>query len=77
MKVIKKEVKNCEEKWKNIKVLELQYSHRGEKGKIFVKDFIDSDYKNILKQLRVKVRENYNNFKVSQGLSKDREFRAF
>ena len=73
MKVIKKEVKTCEETdGTKIKVLDLQYSHRGEKGQIFVRDYNDSMYSYILKQLRVKVRDNYNNYKVLKKHNKER-----
>lgn len=73
MKVIKKKVKTCEETdGTKIKVLDLQYSHRWEKGQILVRDYEDSMYSYILKQLRVKVRDNYNNYKVLKKHNKER-----
>lgn len=73
MKVIKKKVKTCEETdWSKIKVLDLEYSHRGERGQILIRDYEDSMYDYILKQLRVKVRNHYNNNQVLKKHNKER-----
>ena len=61
MKIIKKEIKNCEfTDWIKTIVLDIIYKYKWKEWRILVKDFIESDEKNILKQLRVKVKENYN-----------------
>ncbi len=60
MKILKKEIRKCEEtSWEKTTVLELEYSHRKEKWRILVRDYDDSTYSYILKQLRIKVREAY------------------
>jgi ribosomal protein L25 (general stress protein Ctc) len=64
MKIKSKEVKECEfTNSKKTTVLDLIYTHRWQEWRILVKDFQENDYKNILKQLRVKVRENFNKLK--------------
>ena len=62
MKILSKEIKDCEfTSWEPTKVLEIIYTHRWkEPRRILVKDYNESDEKNILKQLRVAVREDYN-----------------
>lgn len=61
MKILKKEVKDCEDTASNkMKVLDLHYSHKGKEWRILVRDFIEDDFKNVLKQLRVAVRNSYN-----------------
>lgn len=62
MRIISKEVKECEmaNNWTKTTVLDLNYTHRGKKWRILVKDYNDDTYEYVLKQLRVKVRENYN-----------------
>lgn len=73
MKILKKKIKDCEfTNGTPTKVLDIEYSHRWESGRILVKDFIESDYNNVLKQLRVKVREHYNNQKVLKAHNKER-----
>jgi hypothetical protein len=59
MKIKSKEIKECDD-W-NCKtiVLDLLYSYKWKEWRILVRDYIDSDHQNILKQLRVKVKENY------------------
>lgn len=67
MKIIKKKVKSCENTWwVKTTVLDLIYSHRGKEWRILVKDYFDSEenFNDILKQLRVKVRELYNKEKL-------------
>ena len=65
MKVISKEVKECEvTSGKKETVLDLQYSHKWEKWQILVRDYHDSMYSYILKQLKSKVRDAYNEQKL-------------
>ena len=60
MKIKSKEIKECENTdWSKTIVLDLQYTHKWETWRVLVKDYHDSDYPNILKQLRVKVQEHY------------------
>ena len=60
MKIIKKEIKECEfTDSKKTTVLDLTYSHMGEQWRILIKDYKEDTYKDILKQLRVKVRNLY------------------
>lgn len=74
MKVLKKEVKICEEtSWEKVKVLDLQYSHRWEKGRILVRDYKDSSYNFILKQLRKEVKKNYDTFQENKEITKERK----
>ena len=73
MKVIKREVKDCEEtSWVKTTVLDLHYSHRWEKGRILVRDYDDSMYTYILKQLRKEVRNHYNNNKILKAHNQER-----
>ena len=61
MKVINKEVKECElTTWEKNTVLDLIYSHRWKEGRILIKDYEDKFYDKILKQLRIEVRNSYN-----------------
>lgn len=67
MKVINKEVKDCKfTNWKETKVLDLHYSHRWKKWRILVQDYFDDEktYNYILKQLRIQVRNKYNEKKM-------------
>ena len=73
MKVLKKQIKNCEDTGDNkMKVLDLHYSHRGEKGRILIRDYKDTDYKEILKRLRLEVRKLYDNQQVLRQHNKER-----
>lgn len=65
MKILEKNIKKCKDMdGNNTTVLELIYTHRSkEKQRILVKDYNDRFYNYILKQLREKVREHYNNQK--------------
>jgi len=69
MRIINKEVKDCEfeDGTKNV-VLDLEYTHRWEKWRILVKDYDDSFYDVILKQLRLQVRDTFNERKLKQGI---------
>ncbi len=62
MKIRSKEVKTCDTKdgWKT-KVLEVNYTHKWYSGKILIKDYLEEDEKNVLKQLTAKVKEAYKN----------------
>ena len=65
MKVIKKEIKECEfTDWKKTTVLDLEYTHRWEKWRILIKDYDDVNYYDILKALRVEIRKLYNKSKA-------------
>lgn len=73
MKVIKKQIKDCEfTNGKPTKVLDLEYSHRWEKWRILVKDYDDNHYKKTLKELRKEVRKAYENQKTLQAHNKAR-----
>lgn len=62
MKIISKEVKDCENpNWTTTKVLEVNYTHKWLSWKILIKDFIEEDEENVLKQLHSKVKEAYRN----------------
>ena len=62
MKIISKVVKDCKNKdWSKTKVLEIDYSHKGETWKILIKDFLLEDEENVIKQLHKHVKELYNN----------------
>jgi hypothetical protein len=60
MKIISKEIKECEntDSTKTI-VLDITYSHKGEKWRLLVKDFEEKNEKKIIKQLRKKVQEYF------------------
>ena len=61
MKVLKKTIKECEKMdWKKINVLDLKYSHKGFIGRVLIQDYDDINYKDILKRLRVEIRNTYN-----------------
>ena len=65
MKVISKEIKDCEEtNWDKVQVLDLKYTHKGETGRVLIHDYDDVNYKEILKRLRVEVKNHYANQKV-------------
>ena len=65
MKVINKEIKECDEKdWTKVTVLDLQYTHRWEEWRILIRDYSDDFYDDILKQLRKAVRNNYTEQKL-------------
>lgn len=65
MKILEKNIRKCTNPdWTKTTVLELIYTHRSKvKERILVKDYNDRFYNYILKQLREKVREHYNNKK--------------
>lgn len=66
MKITSKKIKECEmPNWDKTIALELFYTHRWETWKIQVIDFIESDYQNILKQLREKVKFHYEELKTN------------
>ena len=52
MRIYKKTVKDCETtKWEKEKVLELKYSHNGEKGIVLVRNYDERLYKKIKETL--------------------------
>ncbi len=60
MKVKSKEVKECEmPNGDKTMVLDLMYTHKGETGRVLVKDYDDSFYSTILKQVRKEVIRAY------------------
>lgn len=74
MKIISKEIKDCEfTDSKKTKVLDIKYTHRGETGRILIKDYDPALEDEYIKELRVKVRENYNNFKFNKAHNETRE----
>ena len=60
MKITSKKIKECEYKWSKTMVLDLEYTHKWETWKILVKDYDDNNFAEILKALRVQVRNTYN-----------------
>ena len=60
MKITSKKIKECEYKWAKTMVLDLEYTHKWETWKILVKDYDDKNFAEILKALRVQVRNTYN-----------------
>lgn len=68
MKIIKKTLRNCEYNWKETLVLELEYTHKWEIWLVQIKDYkkdtSEKEYSNILKKLRVAVKNTYNEKKL-------------
>ena len=60
MKITSKKIIECEYKWEKTIVLDLEYTHKWETWKIFVKDYDDNNFKEILKELRIQVNNTYN-----------------
>lgn len=60
MKITSKKIRECEYKWEKTIVLDLEYTHKWETWKIFVKDYDDNNFKEILKELRIQVNNTYN-----------------
>ena len=60
MKITSKKIRECEYKWAKTMVLDLEYTHKWETWKIFVKDYDDNNFKEILKELRIQVNNTYN-----------------
>lgn len=60
MKITSKKIKECEYKWAKTMVLDLDYTYKWETWKILIKDYDDNNFKEILKALRVQIRNNYN-----------------
>jgi hypothetical protein len=74
MKIISKEVKECEfTDSKKTKVLDIKYTHRGETGRILIQDYDSALEDEYIKELRVKVRDAYKNFQVKKAHNKTRE----
>lgn len=59
MKVTAKEVRECETEDSKTIVLVLEYTHRGKKGRILVRDYDDSTYEYVLAQLKKEVSKHY------------------
>ena len=60
MKITSKKIKECEYKWSKTMVLDLEYTYKWETWKILIKDYDDNNFKEILKALRIQVRNTYN-----------------
>ena len=62
MKILKKTIKECDTTdWNKTNVLVLEYTHKWKMWKIQVRDYNDDNYKVILKQLKVEVKNLFNN----------------
>lgn len=60
MKILKKEVKECENKdWSKTMVLDLEYSHKGYKGRILVKDYKEENFEEMKKTFTKEVKKVY------------------
>lgn len=59
MKVTSKEVRECEEDGKKTLVLILEYTHRRKNWRVMVKDYDDSTYEYVLKQLKQAIGKHY------------------
>ena len=67
MKVRKKEVKICETKEGGFtNVLDLEYTHKWETGKVLIRDYKDEFYKSYLKEIRKSVTALYISEKLKQ-----------
>lgn len=65
MKVINREVKSCEQKdWTFTNVLDIEYTHKWETGRVLIKDYIPELEKEYLLELRKQVRNLYNEQKL-------------
>ncbi len=73
MKVLEKKIKDCKNQLgQDEKVLEIQYSHKWERWEVFIRDYNESMYTKILKQLRVEISNAYINYKTMKAHSKER-----
>lgn len=69
MIIIKKEVKECDDiDWTKTIVLDLEYTHKWETWKILIKDYKEEFYDDYLKQLRIKVRNAFNEQKMKKDI---------
>ncbi len=60
MKIINKEVKACENKdWSFTNVLDINYTHMWESGRVLIKDYDPALEKEYFKELRKSVRNLY------------------
>ena len=59
MKVITKEVRECEEEGGKTLVLILDYTHKGKEWRVMVKDYNDNTYEYVLKQLKQAIGKHY------------------
>jgi len=59
MKVTNKEVRECEDEGNKTLVLILEYTHRRKNGRVMVKDYDDSTYEYVLKQLKQEIGKHY------------------
>jgi len=64
MKIIKKIIKECDLcEWWTTKVCDITYTHKWETWKILIRDFIEEDEDNVMKQLHKYVKESYKEYK--------------
>lgn len=71
MKVVSKEVKDCKDEDGNeVTVLDLNYTHYWEKGRVVIRDYSEDMYDYILKQVRKEVSKWYKNWRVIQAMDK-------
>lgn len=67
MKVRKKEIKQCENSdGTSTLVLDLEYTHKWETGKVLIKDYKEEFYKSYLKEIRKEVTALYISEKLKQ-----------
>ena len=65
MKIINREVKACENTDGTFtNVLDMEYTHRWETGRILIRDYNEDLNIEYIKELRVQVRNNYNLQKI-------------
>ena len=65
MKIISKEVKACENTDGTFtNVLDLNYTHKGESGKVLIRDYNPDLEMEYFKELRIQVRNHYNLQKI-------------
>ena len=67
MKIINKEIKECENTdGTKTYVLDLEYTHRWETWKILIKDYKEEFYEEYLQELRKQVRNLYTEQKIKR-----------
>lgn len=65
MKIKNRDVKSCENKDGSFtSVLDIEYTHKWESGRILIKDYNPELEEEYMKELRIKVRNHYNEQKL-------------
>lgn len=65
MKIINREIKRCDNNdWTFIDVLDIEYTHKWESGRILIKDYNPELEDEYMKELRIKVRNHYTEQKL-------------